>query len=134
VRDPLRVSKDRAARASLGRAGEERAEAYLTGLGFRILARQHRCRRGEVDLVAEEGDCLCFVEVRARSPGPVGPLESVTVPKQRRVILAALDYLVRHGIPVTGARAMRFDVVEIHRTPEGELRPELCRNAFEGSE
>jgi putative endonuclease len=125
---------DRAARARLGRAGEALAEVYLRGLGFRILARQHRCRRGEVDLVAEEGDCLCFVEVRARNPGPVGPLESVTVPKQRRVVRAALDYLVRHRIPVTGARAMRFDVVEVHRSREGELRAELCRNAFEGFE
>ncbi len=110
------------------------AAAHLEGLGFRILARQHRCRRGEVDLVAEEGECLCFVEVRTRSPGPVGPLESVTVPKQKRVIRAALDYLVRHGIPVTGARAMRFDVVEVHHTREGELRVELCRDAFEGLE
>jgi putative endonuclease len=128
------ASDDRAARARLGRAGEALAESHLKGLGFRILARQHRCRRGEVDLVAEEGDCLCFVEVRTRSPGPVGPLESVTVTKQRRVIRAALDYLVRYRIPVTGARAMRFDVVEVHRTRDGGLRAELCRNAFEGSE
>lgn len=110
------------------------AEAFLTGLGFRILARQHRCRWGEVDLVAEEGDCLCFVEVRTRNPGPVNPLESVTVRKQRRVVRAALDYLVRQAIPVTGARAMRFDVVEIQRTPDGEMRASLCRDAFEGSE
>jgi putative endonuclease len=127
-------SRDRRARAALGQRGEATAEAYLTGLGFRVLARQHRCRRGEVDLIAEEGDCLCFIEVRARSPGPVNPLESVNGPKQRRIVRAALDYLVREGIPPTGARAMRFDVVQIHRTADGALIPELCRNAFEAAE
>jgi len=110
------------------------AEAYLRGLGFRILARQHRCRFGEVDLIAEEGDCLCFVEVRARSRGPVAPLESVDGRKQRRIARAALDYLARQGIPAAGARAMRFDVVEVHRAPGGRLHAELCRNAFEGLE
>jgi putative endonuclease len=123
-----------AVRARLGQAGEALAEALLLELGFRILARHHRCRRGEVDLIAEEGECLCFVEVRTRSPGPVGPLESVTVRKQRRLTVAALDYLVREQIPLTGARAMRFDVVEVHRDPGGELRASLCRNAFEASE
>src|SRR5579872_6247655 len=109
------ASPQRSARARLGEKGEAAAEAYLRGLGFRIIARQHRCRWGEVDLIAEEGDCLCFVEVRARNRGPVGPLESVNGPKQRRIARAALDYLTRHGIPAVGARAMRFDVVEIHR-------------------
>jgi putative endonuclease len=126
--------RDRDARGRLGRRGEAAAEDYLTALGFRILARQHRCRWGEVDLIAEEGDCLCFIEVRARNPGPVSPLESVNGPKQRRIVRAALDYLVRQGIPSTGARAMRFDVVQIHGTTAGALVAELCRNAFEATE
>jgi putative endonuclease len=128
------TSQHRGARAQLGRRGEAVAETFLRSLGFRILARQHRCRRGEVDLIAEEGDCLCFVEVRTRSHGPVGALETVNGPKQRRVVRAALDYLARQGIPAVGARAMRFDVVEVEQSDGGELRPALLRNAFEAAE
>jgi len=134
VRSPSLEAKPANPRARLGKLGEDLAAAHLAGLGFRILARQHRCRSGEVDLIAEEGDCLCFVEVRARSRGPVTPLESVTLQKQRRIARAAMDYLVQQGIPAAGARAMRFDVVEIDRQPSGGFEVRLCRNAFEGLE
>lgn len=124
----------RNARDALGRRGEAAAEAHLVGLGFRILERRHACRQGEVDLIAEEGDCLCFIEVRTRRPGPVRPFESVGAKKQRRVATAALDYLTQQGVPSVGARALRFDVVEVNVAGDGGVQIELCRNAFEAPE
>jgi putative endonuclease len=85
-----------------GRLGEAAAEAFLVARGFRVLARNHRTRRGEVDLVCQDGDVLCFVEVRAREVGsPVLPEESVDRRKARRVVAAATDW------------AIRFDVVAV---------------------
>jgi putative endonuclease len=119
------------AKERLGRTGEDLAAGYLTQLGFRVLARRHACRFGEIDLVAEEGDCLCFVEVRTRRPGPVRPFESVGVRKQRRIAAAALDYLASVGVAAVGERALRFDVVEVNMAAEGSAEVILCRNAFD---
>ena len=118
----------------LGQQAEESAARYLRELGFRILARRHRCRWGEIDLIAEEGDCLCFVEVRSRRPGPVRPFETVGLKKQRRIAAAAIDYLVSAGIATIGERAIRFDVVEVNVSQEGAFTAELCRDAFEAPE
>jgi len=128
------ASREQAPRHTLGRRGEAAAEAHLVALGFRILARRHACRFGEVDLIAEEGDCLCFIEVRTRRPGPVRPFETVGAKKQRRVAAAALDYLVRKGEAAVGGRALRFDVVEVNVSADGALQLDLCRDAFEAPE
>ncbi len=117
-------------RHALGQAGENAAAAELVRLGYRILARNHACRLGEVDIVATEGDCLCFVEVRTRGRAGIGPAETVDRAKQRRVVAAARDYLYRH--PAYGP--MRFDVAAVQRTPAGALRVELLRNAFDAGE
>jgi putative endonuclease len=94
-----------------GRLGEAAAEAFLVARGFRVLARNHRTRRGEVDLVCQDGDVLCFVEVRAREVGsPVLPEESVDRRKARRVVAAATDWAMRNG---GLERAIRFDVVAV---------------------
>ncbi len=117
----------RSARGSLGRAGETAAAEALARQGFRVLARNHACRLGEVDIVAEEGDCLCFVEVRTRAGGKVDPAETVNGPKQRRVVAAARDWLYRHPSDL----AIRFDVASVRRDPGGRLDVELLRNAFD---
>jgi putative endonuclease len=103
----------------------------LTRLGFRILARNYACRRGEVDLVADEDGCLCFVEVRSRrADSAVSPAESVNRPKQRRVVAAAKHYLARLGEP----RPVRFDVASVFLSDQGTHRVELLRNAFDAGE
>jgi putative endonuclease len=130
----MNPSKAAGDRNRLGQAGEDAAAAHLEGQGFRILERRFACRLGEVDLIAEEGACLCFVEVRARRPGPVRPFETVGVRKQRRVVAAALEYLSQRGIAAVGERAMRFDVVEVNVARDGAVSVELCRNAFEAGE
>jgi putative endonuclease len=117
-------------RRALGQAGEDAAAAELERLGYRILARNHACRRGEVDIIATEGDCLCFVEVRTRGRAGIRPAETVDRAKQRRIVTAARDYLYRH--PAQGP--MRFDVAAVTRAASGLLEVELLRNAFDAGE
>lgn len=113
-----------------GREAEEAAAAWLEGQGYRVVARNHATRRGEVDLVCCEGEVLCFVEVRSRSRADRGsPAESVTPDKARRVVAAATDWAVRHG---GLERLMRFDVVAVDLSGAGP-RFTLFRGAFDAS-
>ncbi|OQX18876.1 MAG: YraN family protein [Desulfobulbaceae bacterium A2] len=116
-------------RLSLGRRGEALAEAHLVHHGYRILARNWRSRLGEIDLVAEQGATLVFVEVKTRSSALRGSAaEAVTSDKQRRLTRLAREYLQHHG---QLERAARFDVVAITLADDAEPRVELIRNAFD---
>lgn len=87
------------------------AEAFLRERAYRIVARNFRCRSGEIDLVALDGDTLVFVEVRSRRGERAGtPLESVTLRKQQQVARVARVFLAQRGWT---ERAARFDVVGI---------------------
>jgi putative endonuclease len=98
-------------RQRLGDLGEKAAEELLAANGYRIVARKHRCPRGEVDLIAEQGELLVFVEVRTRATSAFGaPEETVGIAKQRRLVRAARDFLARWRGPPRGAR---FDVVAV---------------------
>lgn len=106
-----------------GRFGEERAVEYLRARGYSVIERNFRCRVGEIDIVARDGDTLVFVEVRTRTDGRRGTaLEAVTPAKQRRVAQVAEVYLTMRRLH---AAVCRFDVVGI----TGE-RVELVRDAF----
>jgi putative endonuclease len=92
-----------------GRGAEARAIALLVDRGYAIVARNWRCRLGELDVVARDGDTLAFVEIRSRADGAHGSaVATVGAAKQRKLAQVAAAYLacVR---PV--ARACRFDVV-----------------------
>jgi putative endonuclease len=111
-----------------GREAEALAEAHLAGLGYRVLGRNHATRRGEVDLICQEGEVICFVEVRSRAGEAQGsPLETVSPAKARRVVAAATDWAWQHG---KLDAALRFDVVGVIQGPEGP-RFELVRGAFD---
>jgi putative endonuclease len=115
-------------RQALGRRGERLAEGFLQRAGLRIIARRFRLRRGEIDLIALDGDCVVFIEVKARQGGACGfPAESVTPTKQRKICRVALAFLsARHW----HERACRFDVVEIvvgGKTPEISHIPDAFR-------
>jgi putative endonuclease len=98
-------------RQARGREAEELAAAFLVRQGARILARNHRAARGEVDVVCQDGDVLCFVEVRSRtSEAQGGPEETVGTAKARRVVAAGTDWAVRNG---GLEREIRFDVVAV---------------------
>jgi putative endonuclease len=114
----------------LGDRGEREAARYLRRQGFRILVRGYRTPRGEVDLIARDGNTLVFVEVKTRRQGE--PAEAVTHEKQRRLTLAALQFLKRHHL---FEQRSRFDVVAIV-WPDLDRAPaiEHIRNAFEAVE
>lgn len=113
----------------LGRQGEEIACSYLLRRGYRLLARNYRARRAEVDIVAEEGGDLVFVEVKTRRGLGYGhPLEAVTQAKCRQLSMAALHYLAHTGKENHPAR---FDVVAITIQENGNHEIELVRNAFD---
>ena len=114
-------------RMRTGAEGEDRARACLERAGYRILSRNYRCRYGEVDLVAEEGRVLAFVEVKARRGDRYGiPALAVTGAKRRRILRAALHWLVSNGMP---DRPVRFDVVSLREGPAG-WEVEILRGAF----
>jgi putative endonuclease len=111
----------------LGDRGERAAARHLRRQGLRVLVRGYRTPQGEIDLIARDGDTLVFVEVKARRRGV--PAEAVTLEKQRRITLAALHFLGRHGLL---EQVCRFDVVAII-WPDDRSTPviEHARNAFE---
>ena len=99
------------ATGTIGQAGERRAEAHLREQGLRILARNFRCKGGEIDLIAEHAGSIVFVEVRLRSHAEFGgAAASITPAKQRRIILAARQWLQGEG-RVYQNRACRFDAM-----------------------
>jgi putative endonuclease len=116
-------------RQRLGIVGEDLAVAALTARGYAILERRYATERGEIDIIAEDGGTLVFVEVRARATGEFGrAAESVTPGKQRRVTRVAIDYLARHQIV---NRPCRFDVVAIDRALDDQPEITIYPNAFQ---
>ena len=115
-------------RQARGRAAEEAAAELLVRAGFRIVARNVRIVGAEIDLVAEDGDELVFVEVRSRSSARFGgPLATVSRVKQSRIARAAQAYLARSERAGSPAR---FDVVGVEWC-DGCARCVHVRGAFE---
>ena len=98
-------------RVRLGRLGEELAGRFLRELGYQILTTNYRCPRGEVDIVAKDGEEVVFVEVRTRRSQAFGtPQESLTRPKIRRLVATCQDYLQGYGGADTN---WRIDLVSV---------------------
>ncbi len=114
---------------SLGEYGEEQAARYLRRKGYRILARNYRCRLGEIDLIARQGRFVVFAEVKLRRDDRFAEArEFVTRRKQERILKTAQLYLAATGLELQP----RFDVIEIY-APEGErgeIRIEHLEDAF----
>lgn len=101
------------AQQRVGRWGEQAAAEYLEKRGYVILARNFRAERGEVDIIAREGDALVFVEVKARSSNRYGYPEYSVSPKKRLHLLSAAEkYILEHP----EFRTWRVDVIAV----EGE--------------
>lgn len=115
-------------RQKIGQEHEAMAERYLCRKGLTIIARNYRCKAGEIDLIAEDRGTLVFVEVRYRGRNSlVTSAESVTPTKQRRLIRAAQHYLLshRHDCPC------RFDVLAISPSILGRHNVNWIDNAFD---
>ena len=99
-------------RRQTGADYEELACRYLRAQGYRIRQTNYRCRQGEIDIVAMDGQELVFIEVKYRaSESGGGPLSAVTYRKQRTISRVALYYLFQHHLPDT--TPCRFDVIGI---------------------
>ncbi|MBK9606385.1 MAG: YraN family protein [Betaproteobacteria bacterium] len=91
-----------------GVAAEELAARYLAAQGLRVVARNYRCRFGEIDLIAWDGAALVFVEVRLRRGSRFGgALASITPAKQRKLVATARCYLAG----LRNEPACRFDAI-----------------------
>ena len=107
------------ARQSLGRVGERLAINTLEQRGYHILARNFRCRYGEIDLIATEGGDLVFVEVKTRRGTACGlPEEAVTDRKARKLQELAAYYLAEQNVADC---SWRIDVVAVQFSPKGRL-------------
>jgi putative endonuclease len=118
-------------RRLFGQEGEAEAERYLRGKGYRIVARNLRSSLGELDLVAEDGEVLVFVEVKARRTAQFGgAIHAVHRQKQHKLIKLASQFLAqRHWMD----RSCRFDVVLLEATERATLEVEHIQNAFDVS-
>lgn len=115
--------------AEMGRKGEAVAVDLLRRSGYRILGRNVKARFGEIDLVAREGETLCFVEIKSRSGLRFGwPEEAMTRQKRLRLSRLAGWYLQTRRV----SAPVRFDVVSILFGPDGApARTRLLKSAFE---
>jgi putative endonuclease len=95
----------------LGDRGEAAAAAELEAAGLQILARNYRCPFGEIDLIANDGGVLVFVEVKTRSSAAFGaPRDAVTAAKRRKLARSASHYMLAH---CEQECAYRADIVEV---------------------
>jgi putative endonuclease len=101
----------------IGNVGEDLATGFLQECGFVILARNWRTRRGELDIIARDGDTLVFCEVKTRRSTKHGlPIEAVTTRKLEHMKQAAVEWLGDNRIRFSG---IRFDVVSIFLGVDG---------------
>ena len=124
------------ARGTLGRYGEDVAARHLVAAGLTLLARNWRCRDGEVDIVAREGDVLVVCEVKTRRGVGFGtPLDAVTPAKAARLRRLAVRWLAatreaRTADGESGFADVRFDVVSVLLSRAGAPTVEHLRGAF----
>jgi len=121
------VPRKRGLSSELGKRGEELASRYLSDRGLRLIARNYRCRHGEIDLIMHDGSTIVFVEVRLRSRIDYGTgAESVDAKKKRRILSSAEHYLQRHA---SSRDFCRFDIVSILRSKSAH-QIDWIRSAF----
>jgi len=114
-------------RIGTGQTGEDLAVRYLENLGYTIVERNYRKRIGEIDIIARDGECLVFIEVKTRSNRRFGsPFDAVDFRKQQQISRVALAFMTQHRF---GEVPVRFDVIGVHL--EESPRVELIKNAFE---
>lgn len=116
-------------RVSLGKHAEDLACRELRRRGYEILARRHRTRLGEIDIIARDGPTIVFIEVKARTSDRYGgPWEAVTWQKQDRIGRLASEYLAHRG---WHDRPCRFDVVAVRVDERNRAWVEVVAGAFD---
>lgn len=114
----------------IGDFGERYASKYLAKNGYRIVCQNYRTRFSELDIIAYDGDCLCFIEVKTRNRSDYGlACEAVDYRKQQKIIKGASYYIAVNKIDAP----IRFDVVEVYTCGSTFLPPQrinIIKNAF----
>ena len=115
-------------RADVGRRGELATETRYVSRGFRVVARNWRCRLGELDLVLARGPVLVFCEVKTRRGSRFGGgFEAVDVRKRQKVRALAEVFLLQTN---ASPASVRFDVASVWLKPDGSTSIELFEDAF----
>lgn len=115
-----------------GKKGEDMVARFLQKKGHTIIKRNYSCRFGEIDIIAQKGELLLFVEVKTRKENAlVSAAEAVDTHKRKRIILAAEDYIFK---TLCDDLQPRFDVAEVtvFNRPDGSVGYNLnyIKNAF----
>ena len=117
---------------SIGDIGEDFAAEFLISQKYKIIARNFRIQRAEIDIIAEIDKIIVFIEVKTRTSNKFGrPAEAVTNTKQKSIITAAMGFLQQNDL---FDRACRFDVVEVFANNSDNFanwRINHIENAFE---
>jgi putative endonuclease len=112
----------------LGERGEDVAVRHLRRAGYRILGRNIRLNRCEVDIIARKGDTTVFVEVKTRrSAGLVDPVDNVSESKRRNIRRVAKAYIRREGRP---GDYYRFDIITVVWPVDGKPSVMWYEDAF----
>ena len=109
-----------------GKAAEESAKKFLKKQGLKFITSNYRTRYGEIDLIMQQQDTLVFIEVRLRNNPHYGTgADSVTLPKQERIIHAARQYLQQEVAQPSPWKSYRFDVVSMMSGVSGASAKEI---------
>ena len=114
-----------------GKSGEDRVAAFLRSKGYKVIKRNYACRYGEIDIIAEIGEYIVFVEVKARKENSlVSGVSAVDYHKQKRIMLTAKDFIVKTECELQP----RFDVAEVTVSKKADgsnsYRLNYIKNAF----
>ncbi len=113
----------------LGKIGEEMAVAHLQKIGYRIRLTNYLVGKAEIDIIAEDGEFIVFVEVKTRT-GEIheNPIETVTTRKRKMLIEAADFYINDRGIE----NESRFDIIAVIKNKNNTYKLEHITDAFNG--
>ncbi|MCX7944658.1 MAG: YraN family protein [Deltaproteobacteria bacterium] len=115
----------------LGRYSEELVVKYLLERGYKIVLRNYRCPVGEIDIISQKGEYICFVEVRSRSESDYGrPYETVTFSKQKKISKTA-KYFIAQYPQFYNNYSFRFDVASVILKDIDNYSIEYIEGAFE---
>ena len=115
-------------KTEIGRLGEEAVCKYLTERGYSIVERNYRIKGGEIDIIADNGDYIAFVEVKSRKPDSmISGFEAVNKRKRSLIIKTAADYCCKHPSMLQP----RFDVAQVIISEAKLLSIDYITNAYD---
>lgn len=111
----------------IGKVGEEAICGYIKNRGMRVVCQNFHCRFGEIDIIAQQGKTMVFIEVKTRKNTKYGSAaEAVTISKMRKIRETAQQYLMENNLFESG---VRFDVAEVY-LKENKKEINYIENAF----